>query len=134
MHYIAFIDEFLEERHALIPNCSVNSTFDQLSAQCLYPDNSPTIGILVIAQRTDRNELRKLYNRVSMNLITKVNILVEENGMYKVTIFSLGEGIGILNSFAEFTMNVNVSSVNSFAMGKKMHLPYMDVKLVSGCI
>ena len=63
----------------------------------------------LIAQLSDSDKVHKLYINQSMNLQTSVMVQVEKSGMYQITIFTIGEETGILNSNLECTKEISIS-------------------------
>ena len=82
-----------------------------LIVQCRFLDDSLT-GFQVIVQSTNASEVHKLYLYQSMDLHTTVIILVERDGNYKVSIFGIREGMGILGFYVQYTMVVTVGDAS----------------------
>ena len=73
-------------------------------AECNYPNSSSAAGIQVIVQSTNVSEVHKLYVNQSMDLHTPVTVPVERDGEYRVSIFAIREGMGILVSNMQYNM------------------------------
>ena len=97
-----------EEKSLQIFNCTLNSSSGLILAECNHPNSSFSAGIQVIVQSTNVHEVHKLYVNESMDLHTPVTVPVERDGVYRVSIFAIREGMGILGSGVGYTEQVIV--------------------------
>ena len=56
----------------------------------------------MIAQQSNSSEVRKLYTNKTTDRQTPASVIVEENGMYQVTVFATRGERGIVNSSVEY--------------------------------
>ena len=94
----------IDERSLHPFNCTVYSTSGLIWAECSYPCSSFAAGIQVIVQSTNVSEVHKLYVNQSMDLHTPVTVPVERGGEYRVSIFAIRNGTGILGSTVQYMM------------------------------
>ena len=71
--------------------------------ECAYPSNSAATGFQVIAQQIISSKVHKIYASKTSNCQTVASVLVEENGLYQVTIFAIRGGRGIVDSTVEYS-------------------------------
>ena len=90
------------------------STSGLIWAECSYQCSSFAVGIQVIVQSTNISEVHKLYVNQSMGLHTPVTVPVERGGEYRVSIFAIRNGTGILGSTVQYmTVLVRTSATIS---------------------
>ena len=89
-------------------NCTLSFTPGLLWAECSHPNSSFADGIQVIVQSS---EVHKLYVNRSMDLHTPVTVSVERDGEYRVSVFVIREGMGILGSMQYMMGNTATSTV-----------------------
>ena len=94
-------------------NCTLSFTTGLIWAECSHPCSSFVDGIQVIVQSTDVSEVHKLYINQSMDLHTPVTVPVERDGEYRVSIFAIREGMGILVSTMQYMMGYSVGDTVS---------------------
>ena len=81
-------------------DCQTNDSSGEIHAVCSPQIEFMATGIQVIVQSTNVSEVHKLFVNQSMDLHTPVTIAVERDGEYRVSIFIIREGTGILGSNA----------------------------------
>ena len=86
-------------------NCTLSFTPGLIWAECCHPNSSFADGIQVIVQSTNVSEVHKLYVNQSIDLHTPVTVPVERDGKYRVSIFAIREGMGILVSTMQYMMD-----------------------------
>ena len=74
-----------------------------------YPGDSIATGFQVIAQLSNSSGTHKLYANKSTDRQTPTSIVVEEIGVYQVTIFTIREEIGIVDSNVEYSKQLIVN-------------------------
>ena len=90
------------------------STSGLIWAECSHPSSSFAAGIQVIVQSTNVSEVHKLYVNQSMDLHTPVTVPVERGGEYRVSVFAIRNGTGILGSTVQYmTVPVRISATIS---------------------
>ena len=92
------LDPQLSQKTDQPSRCCTSSSHDTITVWCSFPHDTVVIGYQVIAQLKNVSEMFKLYINQSMDLRTPVTVLVERGGEYRVSIFYIIEGKGILNS------------------------------------
>ncbi len=92
--------------------CDIYSTFAQISAECSFDDSTAT-GFQMIAQLSNYSEVHRLYASKTIDRQTSASVVVEESGLYRVTIFPIREGTGITNSSVEFITQLAVSDTTT---------------------
>ena len=97
------------------------STSGLIWAECSYLCSSFAAGIQVIVQSTNVSEVHKLYTNQSMDLHTPVTVPVERGGEYRVSIFSIRNGTGILGSTAQYMM-VTSATISTTTTDVSTHL------------
>ena len=86
-----------------LESCIITVTFGHLMVKCAYPSNSTATGFQVIAQLSNSSEVHRLYANKTTDRQIQVSVLVEENGLYQVTIFAIRGGRGIVDSSLEYS-------------------------------
>ena len=81
-----------------IRNCILLDSSNGLISVSMCTDSTNASGFQVIAQLCNANEIQKLYANQSMDPHTPVTVEVERDGLYRVTVFVIREGRGILDS------------------------------------
>ncbi len=66
-------------------------------------------GFQMIAQLSNSSEVHRLYANKTTDRQTLASVVVEENGLYQVTIFAIREGSGIVDSSVEYSMSLMVN-------------------------
>ena len=84
-----------------IGKCSTSSESYAITVRCEALSDPNAIGFQVIAQHT--KEARNLYVAESLDLQTPAVVQVESEGIYQITVLSLRQSSGILNSHTEYT-------------------------------
>ena len=83
-----------------IARCYITTFSTTITAVC------SNISFQMIAQLSDSSEVHKLHINKSIDLQTPVIVQVEESGTYQVTIFSIEEGTGTLDSTVGYMQQV----------------------------
>ena len=67
----------------------------------------------MVAQSSDSTKVHELHINQTMDLQTPVTVEVEESGVYQVTIFSIRNNVGIVDSHVLHEEEVNVGNTSS---------------------
>ena len=105
---------------SLLEICLVESTSKIISVQCTY-SNPVVTGFQMIAQ-LNRRQVQKIYTSKTINRQIPASVVVEDNGMYQVTVFAIRGESGIVDSDVEFRERVLV--INSSQGNNKSHSSY----------
>ena len=81
--------------------CSALPSNDSIEVRCEALSDPDAVGFQVIAQHTE--ERRRLYVAKSLDLQTPAVVQLERDGVYQITVLSISQSSGILNSSTEFT-------------------------------
>ena len=109
--------------------------------RCLFSD-SRVLGFQMIAQLSNFSEVQRLYVNKTTDRQTPVSVLVEESGLYQVTVFAIRGRRGIVGSNVEFTAELAVSNVptetthTDIVIGMSVQYSlnnYMDMLLKKQC-
>ena len=76
--------------------------------ECSYSSGSTATGFQVIAQQSNANQAHKLYINKTTDRQTPASVVVEENGIYQITVFAIRGERGIVNSGVEYTQQLSV--------------------------
>ena len=76
-------------------SCQVETTLQLIWAKCSYTGNS-SVGFQMTAQSSNGSESHKLYSSKSMTPHAPAAVLVDGSGAYKVVIFLIKHGMGIM--------------------------------------
>ena len=79
--------------------------------ECAYSNDSMATGFQMIVQLSNFSEVHKLYVNKSTDRNTPASVVVEESGMYQVTIFPIIEDVGIVDADAEFITLLMIDNV-----------------------
>ncbi len=77
--------------------------------ECAYSSDSIATGFQTIAQLNNSSEVHRLYASKTTDVQTSASVVVEENGLYQVTIFPIRGGSGIVDSRVEFVGHITVN-------------------------
>ena len=95
----------------LLKNCTSTVSSGRIIVECTYPSDSTATGFQVIAQLSSFSEVNRLYVNKTTDRQTPVSVLVEENGLYQVTVFAIRGGRGIVGTNVEYMEMVMVGDV-----------------------
>ncbi len=99
MHNI-FLDPF-QVLPALLESCRISASGSVISAECAYR-NSTATGFLVIVKPSNSSNVHEIYTSKTTDRQTTASVEVEESGLYRVAIFPIRGGRGILDSHVEY--------------------------------
>ena len=91
--------------YSFLEGCHIHTS---LVVECAYPSDSTATGFQVIAQLSNISEVQRLYVNKTTDQQAPVSVLVEEDGMYLVTIFAIREERGIVDSNVEHRVELYV--------------------------
>ena len=90
--------------------------------ECSYPSGSTATGFQVIAQLSDSSEVHKLYANTTTDHQTPASVMVEENGMYQVTVFAIRGESGIVDSSVEYMDQITVNGDTTVTTGEGIEI------------
>ena len=108
---MTFIDLQYQPSNSLLESCMVTrSSSHNIIVECAYPGDSIATGFQVIAQLlSNSSDVHKLYVSKTTDRQTLVSVLVEENGLYQVTVFAIRGERGIVDSNVEYSAQLIVN-------------------------
>ena len=92
-----------------IKRCKITGQANTIIARCDCFDNSEAIGIQMLVQLKDLSNVHKLYANRTADCQAPINVSVEKDGLYQVTIFPIIEHRGILGFDPEHMEDVMVN-------------------------
>ncbi len=90
--------------YSLLESCRIVRSLDRIIVQCAYHDDSTATGFQVIAQLSNSSEVPRLYANKTTDRQTPASVVVEENGLYQVTIFAIRGERGIVDEYMNLLM------------------------------
>ncbi len=97
----------IEPSVSLIESCHTNVSTHLIQVDCSYGDSTAT-GFQMIVQLSNSSEVHRLYVNKTTDRQTSESVVVEENGLYQVTVFAIRRTRGIVNSAVEFSERLQV--------------------------
>ena len=93
-----------------IEDCDVISDEQVVCVQCSFPQNSTSLGFLVVVQRDSISKARTLLVNSTQpgQALGPVTVEVEEGGVYQVTVFAIRGEMGIVGSAVEYTTQIEI--------------------------
>ena len=78
--------------------------------QCSFPQNSTSLGFLVVVQRDSISKARTLLINSTQpgQALGPVTVEVEEGGVYQVTVFAIRGEMGIVGSAVEYSTQIEI--------------------------
>ena len=95
-------------------DCQFSSTqSSSIRVNCAFPSDTMVTGYQVIAQPLNISQVHKIHTSRNLNLQTPSTVPVEGVGEYRVSVFPIRGGMGILNSSVRYEGMVMVGMSNS---------------------
>ncbi len=101
------IGSLFQPSSSLLERCHINTAGRIIVVEC----DSIATDFQMIAQLSNSSEVHRLYASKTTDRQTSASVVVEENGLYRVIIFAIREGRGIVDSHVEFMDHITVNNV-----------------------
>ena len=117
---ITLVGPPFRQSYSLLENCFIianTSLIGHIMVECAYPNDSTATGFQMIAQLSNLTEVHRLYANKTTDCQTPASVVVEENGMYQVTIFAIRGRRGIVDSHVEYSRQITVDNITKSDVG-----------------
>lgn len=114
--------------------CTTSSDLYTITVKCETLSDPHAIGFQVIAQHTQKKNV--LYVAESLNLQTPAVVQVESEGVYQITVLSVRQSSGILDSYTEYISQENIPPKNELGLplGLSLGLFFLIVLIIAPVI